>query len=799
MRSLRALRVIAALLLLGTVVAALITIPQMSRNRRWIDDTNRAMMRYALAQHALQVNLLTARAGLLRNYDPLNADIASTRDSLALLQGVHSSASVQDVVQSMRVANARQEALVERFKSSNALLQNSLTRFTANGSQESGTYNYLSAQILKLTLDTSPATVRDAQAALRRMTAMPEGTSGAQMISHARLLVRILPEIDATLQAIRAIGMETRIEQLRVALNEEAEARTALEQTRLIALRILTLLFLASVIAILMLQRLHNRELRAQAASERLSATIAIPLIDTVHQNFLARAQDAVEHLARHNGARRMQLLIPDFPNAPCFVSPPSEPDDPWLERLAAASDADEAWDGDLVVVPDMRGQTGALGRGMRDAGVKALVMLRTSDPFRVLIGFEPERLGQVLRPDHLAGLASALVAIAHGARREVLQIERDRLERKLAQARRMEAIGAMASGVAHNFNNILGAIRGFAEMGQERTRNGSSSRRNFDEIQAAVERARGLVDDILGFAKQGRTTKRVVNLFDILEQTVRLLGASLRYEAQFTLAGENTHCAVLGAEADLQQVFLNICNNAAQASRGRAVRIAVRRQPLAEERHFSHSALLPGKYVVVEISDSGSGIDLSIRRRLFEPFFTTKPGGTGLGLSTAWEIIQGHGGTIDVGEAPAGGARFSVWLPEVEAGSGTSVTGDGARVLLLGDSGQLSSDEEMLAELGYEPLAFPLEVELGRLRAAVADVDAVLVASWRTEAITFIVERLRTVLDHQPLLVAAPTASPWAIANMFTVLAYPLQPDELAARLAELETAAKHRSREEA
>jgi signal transduction histidine kinase len=788
MRSLRALRVVAVLLLLAAVVTALVTIPDMTRTRRWIDDSNRAMMRHALAQHALQVNLLNARAGLLRNYDPLNVDLAAARDSLATLQRLGSGSRVRAVLVPLRTASDRQEALVEQFKSSNALLQNSLTRFTANGSREASTYTFLSAPILKLTLDTSPATVREAQATLRGMAPMPEGTSGAQMISHAQLLVRILPEIDATLQAIRSLGMDAWIERLRVALNDEAAVRTAVVRKRLVVLGVLTLLFLAAAVAILMLQRLHNRELRAQAASERLSATIAIPLIDTGHHNFLARVQDAVDRLARHNGARRMQLLIPGLPNAPCFFSPGDAPGDRWLERLAGASDADGAWTADRVIVSNARGQvTGALGHAMRKSGVATLVMLRTAEPFRVVIGFEPERLAVAQRPDQLAGLASAIVAIAHGARREVLQIERDRLERKLAQARRMEAIGAMASGVAHNFNNILGAIGGFAEMGQERTRPGSLPRRNFDEIQAAVERARGLVDDILGFAKQGRTTKRLVNLFDILNQTMRLLSASLRNEAKFNLTAEDSHYIVSGADTDLQQVFLNICNNAARASEGRPVHVAVGRQLLGEERHFSHSALLPGKYVVVEVSDSGSGIDPSIRHRLFEPFFTTKPGGTGLGLSTAWEIVQGHGGTIDVGSTAGGGARFRVWLPEVGIGRTMPITGNGARILLLGEPGQLSADEELLAELGYEPLAFPLTTELRGLHGAIADVDAVLVATWRPEVIEAVVSTLRPLLDQRPLLVAGPAASAGEAASTLDLLAYPLQADELSDRLAEL------------
>lgn len=787
------MRIAAVSLSLLSIILTALTMRAMNESRRWMADANDAVMSYALAERALQVDLLKARVGLLRNYDPVNADLASARNNLATLQALPLSEQARAILARILVKNEQHEQLVEQFKSGNALLQNSLSRFTASGSADGGKHALLSARILKLTLDTSPQTVRDAQKALEQLEQMQsatEGTAAAQLTAHARLLVSTLPQIDELLHAIRAMDMERRVDVLRLALQDEADARSANVRHLEIALGVALALFLATATALLIFQRLRTQELKAQAANERLSAAIAIPLIDTGHENFVSRVHEAVRHLALHIGARRLQLVTPGIPICQQFSWPDSRVGPDWLRKLVAAADADDAWVEDRVIASQTAERVrGALGQAMLELKVMDLVLLRTVEPFRVVIGFEPQGLATAQRRDHLAGVSSAIVAIAHGARREVLQLERERLERTLARVRRMETIGAMASGVAHNFNNIICAIGGFAEMGQERTRGGSSARSNFDEIQGAVERARDLVDDILNFAKQGQAIKRPINLVDVLDQAVRLLSASSRGEAMFHLTTSQKSYPVLGAGSDLQQVFLNICNNASHASAGRPVEICMREIWLFGERQMSHGGLYPGKYVAVSISDTGPGIPDAAIRRLFEPFFTTKAGGTGLGLSTAWEIIQDHGGTIDVENIPEGGARFSVWLPELVADASVSTIGNGAVILLLAEPERLSADEELLAELGYEPLGYSIYTQGDVLCEAMADADAVLIATSSTDAAEEALRAVRLLSGARAVIVATPEGE--AISRPGYALTYPFQARELSEILSGLTAAA--------
>jgi hypothetical protein len=348
-----------------------------------------------------------------------------------------------------------------------------------------------------------------------------------------------------------------------------------------------------------------------------------------------------------------------------------------------------------------------------------------------------------------------------------------------------METVGAMASGVAHNFNNIIGAIGGFAEMGQERLARGSSARHSFDEIQSAVGRARELVDEILDFAKQGRSAKRPVNLFDLLREAVRMLSASVRDDRTFLLSPSNEQYPVLGAVSDLQQVFLNICNNAFQISGGAPVVIEARRVDTADERRLSHGTLEPGRYVVVAISDAGPGIADAARSRLFEPFFTTKCGGTGLGLSTAWEIVQDHGGTIDVTNVAGRGACFSVWLPEMNQGGHAPSFGDGASILLICDPGELVANEDVIAELGYEPRGFALGTATSVLLDILAECDAVLIATQQAGSVGPLIRALAAAPDARPVLLAIPDGQTADLPVAAVRLQHPIRPYEASLQLA--------------
>jgi hypothetical protein len=204
------------------------------------------------------------------------------------------------------------------------------------------------------------------------------------------------------------------------------------------------------------------------------------------------------------------------------------------------------------------------------------------------------------------------------------------------------------------------------------------------------------------------------------------------------------------------------------------------------EKRHLSHGGLYPGEYVVVTISDQGPGIADAARRRLFEPFFTTKTWGTGLGLSTAWEIIQDHGGTIHVENERNGGARFCVWLPEAPKHADIPLTSDGGRILLLTEADRLEAEEEMLAELGYETLGVSIETAIEEILKLSREFDTILIATWRSWRVEELIAKLSPSLDEQPILVAAPNADVLRSRLLCEALAYPLQASNAAFQLAQ-------------
>jgi PAS domain S-box-containing protein len=297
-------------------------------------------------------------------------------------------------------------------------------------------------------------------------------------------------------------------------------------------------------------------------------------------------------------------------------------------------------------------------------------------------------------------------------------QIDKENLEAQLRQSQKMEAIGTLAGGIAHDFNNILGAILGYGEMAHRQTADGSALRRYLGNVLNAAERAKSLVDRILGFSRSGLGERVPVHVQAITEETLELLAASLpagvRLERRL-LAGD---AAVIGDATQLHQVVMNLCTNALHAmEHGGVLNVVLERVDLSEPRTLSRGTLRPGPHLRLTVSDTGSGIPPEVFERMFDPFFTTKGvgEGTGLGLSVVHGIVADLGGAIQVTTKAGSGTTFEIWLPiagEVRDASAQQARelprGQGAVVMIVDDEAALVSlSEEMLAELGYEPVGF--------------------------------------------------------------------------------------------
>lgn len=268
--------------------------------------------------------------------------------------------------------------------------------------------------------------------------------------------------------------------------------------------------------------------------------------------------------------------------------------------------------------------------------------------------------------------IASALKIFGARAAAELERLDAERahqlLEAQLIEAQKMEAIGTLAGGIAHDFNNILTAIMGNAELARQDVLSNPSACESLAEIEKAALRAKELVQQILSFSRRQPTERHVIELFPIIEESIRLLRATLPARVEIVLAGTAFKPTVLGDPTQIEQVLLNLGTNAAHAMDGKPGRIEIRCELIILDPMTGTiiSQLRPGEYARISISDNGHGMDQAILQRIFEPFFTTKPHGegTGLGLSASHGIMRLHDGTIEVRSQPHVGSRFDLYFP---------------------------------------------------------------------------------------------------------------------------------------
>ncbi len=288
---------------------------------------------------------------------------------------------------------------------------------------------------------------------------------------------------------------------------------------------------------------------------------------------------------------------------------------------------------------------------------------------------------------------------------RKRLERERDALESQLAQAQKMEAVGTLAGGIAHDFNNILAAVLGFAEIAQELAQEGQDNSDELAQIVAAAQRASHLVRQILTFSRKVKADRRPLSLNGILTETVAMLRRTLpkMIHIQTRLAPD---LAEIDADAtQMEQVLMNLAANARDAMpEGGRLLLETANLEIGAEQRQQWPEVEPGFYARLTVSDSGHGMAPDVQGHIFDPFFTTKgPGlGTGLGLSTVYGIVKGHGGHIFCHSSPGGGTSFLVLLParggpggQAPPASAPHEADGGQETLLLVD------DEPPLLEVG--------------------------------------------------------------------------------------------------
>jgi two-component system, cell cycle sensor histidine kinase and response regulator CckA len=311
------------------------------------------------------------------------------------------------------------------------------------------------------------------------------------------------------------------------------------------------------------------------------------------------------------------------------------------------------------------------------------------------------------------------ILCISHDiTERKRLDAERRTLQRQLLQGQKLEAVGRLAGGVAHDFNNMLTAILGYAELALDETTEGSFLHKSMSEIQAVARRSVDLTRQLLAFARQETAQPRVLDLNEVIAGTLKLLRR---------LIGEDIHLRwIPGADvwlvkidaAQIDQVLANLTVNARDAIEDVGeITIKTNNVSVDEAYAATHAEAVPGEYVLITVSDTGVGMDTQTLSHIFEPFFTTKgvSEGTGLGLSTVYGIIKQNHGFINVYSEPGQGSTFEMYLPrctEVMAARrmpapSTAILGGTETLLLVEDEAPLLELTRMILDrLGYRVLA---------------------------------------------------------------------------------------------
>ncbi len=298
------------------------------------------------------------------------------------------------------------------------------------------------------------------------------------------------------------------------------------------------------------------------------------------------------------------------------------------------------------------------------------------------------------------------------------MEAEKRELERRSNQLQRLESVGRLAGGVAHDLNNLLTPILGYAEMLLTETSDNAPRRANLKGIIAAAWRARDLVAQLLAFGRRQMLSLTPVDLNTVLRRFHSLLRRTLREDVELRIIPAPDLPLVRGDMGQLEQVIMNLAVNAQDAMpEGGTLTIETGETDLDETYAATHEEVTPGRHVVLSFSDTGFGMDDETRTHLFEPFFTTKEAGrgTGLGLATVFGIVKQHGGSIGVYSEPSAGTVVRVYLPvtdETESETAPSDRTEAAEVggdetiLLAEDNPEVrQSTRAILERLGYTVL----------------------------------------------------------------------------------------------
>ena len=309
--------------------------------------------------------------------------------------------------------------------------------------------------------------------------------------------------------------------------------------------------------------------------------------------------------------------------------------------------------------------------------------------------------------------LEGSLVEITERKRSE---IEREKLQVQLVQAQKIESVGRLAGGVAHDFNNMLSVILGNTEILMEDIDPSNPLVTNLEEIYKAAERSANLTRQLLAFARKQTIDPKILNLNHALDDMLKMLKRLIGEDIDLTWQPSQNLWSVKIDPSQIDQILANLCVNARDAINS-VGRVTIETSNISFDEAYckEHAGFNPGDYVMMAVSDNGSGMDQKTLDNLFEPFFTTKDigQGTGLGLATVYGIVKQNDGFINVYSEPGEGTTFKLYLPvysetvvsKQKTFKETSLTGNETILLVEDEKAILRMTKMMLERLGYTVL----------------------------------------------------------------------------------------------
>ena len=299
------------------------------------------------------------------------------------------------------------------------------------------------------------------------------------------------------------------------------------------------------------------------------------------------------------------------------------------------------------------------------------------------------------------------------------------KLEKQLRQAQKMEAMGTLAGGIAHDFNNMLAPILGYSELALTRLSPSDPLAADLQQIARAAERAKDLVQQILAFSRRAPQEKKPFQPHLVVKEALKLLRASLPSTIEIREEISADCGAILAEPTQIHQIIMNLCTNAYHAMRetGGVLGVSLAKVTIADAGRAPGSELAPGNYMLLEVSDTGCGMDQKTLSHIFEPYFTTKTKGegTGLGLSVVHGIVESYQGHISVYSEPGKGTSFHVYLPRL-AETPSFAAAVCSEIIPLGTERLLVVDDEemisMMLQLILQSLGYQVTLSSDSLEA---------------------------------------------------------------------------------